>query len=270
MSNIAYSYCELPTFIRKPIWRILHRIISSKDAAKEIVFMNYGYAYGNGSGGAVQLKECDEEDRYCLQLYDLVGGREEHLTGKNVLEIGCGRGGGASYLTRYFSPSAYLGVDISKNVIDFCKRVHRNDKLQFQRGEAEDVPVQDSSVDSIVNVESSRCYRNKNAFFAEVSRVLKPGGTLLFADMRQPHEIDELEEQFASNSLEIKEKEDITPGVVRALEKDHSRRISMIQRLTPFYLRRAVPDFAGVKESKRYNSFASGSMLYLRYLVQKR
>jgi ubiquinone/menaquinone biosynthesis C-methylase UbiE len=271
MSNIAYSYCELPTFIRKPIWRALHAIITSKDAAKEIVFMNYGYAYVNSEipESGPELKERDEEDRYCLQLYDIVGGREEHITGKKVLEVGCGRGGGASYLSRYFSPDEYVGIDISKKVIDFCERVHSDDKLHFRQGEAEDVPVQDSSVDAVINVESSRCYRDRNTFFAEVGRVLKPGGTLLFADMRQPHEMSELEEQFDSNGLSIEEKEDITAGVIRALEKDHSRRVAMMKRLTPFYLRRAVPDFVGVKDSKRYNSFADGSMLYVRYVLRK-
>ena len=269
MSNVSYLYCELPAFIRKPIWKILHTIIISKDVGKEVVFMNYGYAYNGDTSSPPRLHARDEGDRYCIQLYDLVGGKPEDITGKQVFEVGCGRGGGASYLTRYFGPSAYLGMDISHNVVSFCKKCHTVDNLSFMRGEAEHLPLEDGSVDTVVNVESSRCYRDKDRFFAEVNRVLKPEGTLLFADMREPREVELLEEHIRSNGFEITEKEDITAGVVRALDEDHNRRIEVMTRLTPWFLRRAVPDFAGVVDSRRYTSFAEGSMLYLRYRAEK-
>jgi ubiquinone/menaquinone biosynthesis C-methylase UbiE len=269
MSNVSYLYCELPGFIRKPIWKILHTIITSKDVGKEVVFMNYGYAYDGGAASPPKLHARDEGDRYCIQLYDLVGGKPADITGKRVLEVGCGRGGGASYLTRYFEPESYRGVDISHNVVGFCKKCHTVDNLSFLRGEAEDLPIDDESVDTVVNVESSRCYRDKDRFFREVNRVLKPRGTLLFADMREPREVELLEEHLRKNGFTITEKEDITSGVVRALGEDHTRRIEMMSRLTPWFLRRAVPDFAGVVDSKRYTSFVDGSMLYLRYRAEK-
>ncbi len=231
--------------------------------------MNYGYAYNRESMDKLEIEEGDKENRYCIQLYDRVGGRKMLLENKKVLEVGCGRGGGASYLTRYFNPKFYIGVDISKNVIHFCERVHESENLTFIQGEAEDIPIKDETVDTVINIESSRCYRDKDMFLREVNRVLKPEGNLLFADMREPDAIAELENQFKKNGFKIVEKEDITGGVIRALEKDHSRRVSMIERLTPFILRRAVPDFAGVKDSNRYNSFVDGTMLYLRYLVKK-
>jgi hypothetical protein len=87
--------------------------------------------------------------------------------------------------------------------------------------------------------------------------------------MREPHEVDLLEEQFSTNGLSVTEKENITAGVVRALDEDHNRRIEVMTRLTPWFLRRAVPDFAGVVNSNRYTSFTDGSMLYLRYRAEK-
>ena len=62
--------------------------------------MNYGYDAPNLS---LKLENADEVERYPIQLYHHVASQSE-LKDKIVLEVGSGRGGGASYIARYLNP----------------------------------------------------------------------------------------------------------------------------------------------------------------------
>jgi ubiquinone/menaquinone biosynthesis C-methylase UbiE len=46
------------------------------------------------------------------------------------------------------------------------------------------MPFPDASFDAVINVESSHCYPSMGRFLSEVHRVLRPRGSLLFADLR--------------------------------------------------------------------------------------
>src|SRR5437016_14665802 len=80
------------------------------------------------------------------------------LKGLDVLEVGCGRGGGASYIMRYLKPKSMTGVDIAEKAIAFCKRYHTVEGLSFRYGDAESLPFDNNTFDVIVNIESSQCY----------------------------------------------------------------------------------------------------------------
>jgi ubiquinone/menaquinone biosynthesis C-methylase UbiE len=181
MAKFVVNYCEFPAFIRRPMWRIWHNMLNHYDDESSVQFMNYGYAELNGEE-ALKLKKADEKNRYCIQLYNHVV-KEVNLKNKKVLEIGSGRGGGADYISRYYKPLKYIGVDISIKVIDFCKEFYSSPGLSFTIGKAENIPFDESSFDAVVNVESARCYSNLNTFFREVHRVLSKEGHFLFADM---------------------------------------------------------------------------------------
>ena len=78
-----------PTFNR--YWyRLNSRYFSNDDT----VFMNWGYEEDPPMG--LQLAESDEPHRYSIQLYHRTATQVD-LTGKKVLEVSCGHGGGASY-----------------------------------------------------------------------------------------------------------------------------------------------------------------------------
>ena len=87
-------------------------------------FMNYGYADLDGTVAMPRLDARDEQERYCIQLYHYaVAGVE--LDDKDVVEVSCGRGGGAAYIKRYLKPRSVTGIDLSARQIEFCRRVHR-------------------------------------------------------------------------------------------------------------------------------------------------
>lgn len=267
MRKIVEKYCEAPSFIRKPMWKIWHNLISKVDKNNDVTFMNYGYSSLNGEI-PLHLEEKDEINRVCINLYHKVASQID-LTGKHVLEVGSGRGGGASYIKRYLKPETYTAVDISKNVIEFCTKVHQVPGLTFKKGIAEDLEFEDQKFDAVINVESARCYADINAFFSEVNRVLVPKGHFLFADMIKDGESDIVEGELTESGFEILERKNITANVVKALDQDHERRDNLINSLIPKAMRGGFLEFAGAKGTQRYNSFATGEMQYWVYMLQK-
>jgi len=75
--------------------------------------------------------------------------------------------------------------------------------LEFRTGDASNLPVENESVDLVVNVESSHCYPDFTAFIREVERVLKPGGHFMYTDFLPAEEQSKLEENLNSQSLSI-------------------------------------------------------------------
>ena len=86
--------------LRRFLNRIFYQYLASLDATGKVKLMNYGYASANGK---IPLQSQDEPDRYSLQLYHHVASAI-NLAGLDVLEVGSGRGGGASYIMRLSQP----------------------------------------------------------------------------------------------------------------------------------------------------------------------
>ncbi|OBK79195.1 phthiotriol/phenolphthiotriol dimycocerosates methyltransferase [Mycobacterium sp. 1274761.0] len=214
----------------------LHRSVDD-----DVLFMNW--CYEEDPPMEIPLSDGDELDRYAIQLYHAVVDGTD-LTGKQVLEVGCGRGGGASYLTRTYHPHRYIGLDISHGGIEFCRRRHHVDGLEFVQGDAMDLPFADESFDVVINIESSHCYPNLGRFLYEVRRVLVPGGVFLYADVRRRFECtlwdDELRSRFSVVSCR-----EINAEVLAGMELNSGRwelaADEMLPRMIRRWGRRGVP-----------------------------
>lgn len=250
------------------MWKIWHNLIIKFDKNKDALFMNYGYQSLNGDP-KLELEENDEINRYCIQLYDFVVNKVE-IKDKDVLEVGSGRGGGASYISRYYKPKTYTAIDISPGVIKFCNKHHTVDGLKFVTGVAEAPPFAAGSFDVVVNVESARCYRSMKKFFEEAHRVLKTDGHFCFADMVKAGEYESIKEQLLNSGFELIEEQEIGANVVKALDRDHEHRQSAIAKNIPGFLQKSFQEFAGTKGTGRYDSFASGKMQYWRLVSRKK
>lgn len=203
--------------------KLSYEVMSDLNQDRTMTFINLGYA-GLEAPHITELTQDDESNRYAIQLYDFLF-KFANVNGKDVLEVGCGRGGGASFLYKKYQPKSYLGVDFAQAHIAFCNRVHARDGLRFEVGRAESLAVPDCSMDIIVNVESSHCYTSPGLFFKEVHRILKPGGMFLFVDIRGEgvagsyQTVSMLEDQFkALEDMHLVDKTNITRNVMRALE----------------------------------------------------
>lgn len=268
MKKLVEHYCDLPQSVRPALWHIWHAVLNRLDAGYSKVFLNYGYASSNGEFDDLALQQRDESDRYGIQLY-------QHLTqgsaleNTSVLEVGCGRGGGASFLTRYRQPKEYIGLDISERLVGYCNRFHRAPGLTFVRGSAAHLPFAAGRFDAVVNVESARCYGNIGAFFQEAHRVLRPGGLFFFADMIKNKEVDSIHALLQKPGFAIVRQKDIRENVVLALHQDASARKQVIDERVPAWLRSAFYEFAGVEGSNRFRAFLQNTMQYRSYVLQK-
>lgn len=238
-------------------------MLKSEDSA----FLNYGYVPLDSNTTGLKLDPDDEVYRFSIQLYSRVAGAWD-LRGKDVLEIGCGRGGGASFIARYLHPASLTGVDLSARAVRYCRRSHRIERLTFLRGEAEHLPLPSNSFDAVVNVESSHCYPSFERFLGEVARLLRPNGVFLFADFRPREEVARVREQLKER-FTIVEEEVITANVTRALELDSDRRNLVIKKRAPRFLHSGAQLIAGVNGSPMSDAFASGVRQYVRFVLQK-
>ncbi|MFT4843669.1 MAG: SAM-dependent methyltransferase [Planctomycetota bacterium] len=182
-----------------------------------------------------------------------------------------GRGGGARYLAHTHRPSKVVGVDFSKSAVELCRKSHRDvANLEFVTGDAEDLPLDDASCDVVINVESSHCYGNVDKFFAEVMRVLRPGGHFACADFRSLADMKQLEATLASlPGCKLIESVDITERVVAALVSDDVRKRRLIEEIVTPRLRHIFGEFAGLSGGQMFTSLQERETVYYRFLLQK-
>ena len=126
LTRIFVSLCRFAP-IKRVLWKQWYEFLARSYRKSDWTFMNYGYAPVVKSH-ALALDASDEPDRYCIQLYHFVASSID-LKGIQVLEVGSGRGGGASYIKRYLGPAAVTGVDFSANAVEFCRQQHQVDGL---------------------------------------------------------------------------------------------------------------------------------------------
>lgn len=253
--------------LQKVNTKVWYQLLSLK-AQDNLTFMNYGYTPEHSDSNSVQLESADECNRDTIQLYHRVAAAVD-LRGKDVLEVGSGRGGGAAFIQKYLHPRSMTGVDFCSRAIAFCKRRHVMQGLSFKRGDAEELPFPAESFDAVVNLESCHCYRSVDRYLAEVVRVLRSGGHLLFADVGPKLYIDAVGKQLERSGLLIVEREDITSDVIRALELNSSRHSASIEQEVPFGLRTMFRNFAGIKGTPVFDAIRTGEWTYVRYVLRK-
>jgi ubiquinone/menaquinone biosynthesis C-methylase UbiE len=191
------------------------------------------------------------------------------LGGRAVLEVSCGHGGGASYLTRTLRPSRYTGLDLNPTGIRFCQQRHRVEGLSFVRGDAEDLPFPDDNFDAVVNVEASHCYPDFPRFLAQVARVLRRGGHFLYADFRFNDGLATWERALASARLKMRAARAINPEVLRGMDLNSRRSLELLARHLPGFMHPLGRDFAGVQGSRIYAGLQTGQISYRSYCFVK-
>ena len=176
--------------------------------ASAFSFMNYGF------GPLIpELDQSADPERYCLQLYRHLLG-DAQLAGRRVVEVSCGRGGGAAHLAHVYRPAEYIGIDISEQNVGLAsRRFDRMPNLRFMVGNAEALPLEDASCDALVNVEASHLYDDPARFFREAFRVLKPGATFFHADLAWKDK--DPAAMIGAAGFTLQSVEDITRNVLR-------------------------------------------------------
>ena len=227
--------------------------------------MNYGYSKDNQK---IEIDEKDEKDRYSIQLYHLVTTVAD-ISGKDILEIGCGRGGGLSYINRHFMPNSAIGIDLNKKAIVFCVKKYSDEKIKFFQGDSQKLNFEDNAFDVVINIESSHRYSKVDLFISEVYRVLKPGGVFLFADFGDMEDLKKLNMNFKNMNFKRKKHEVITENVLEALKLSTPNREELVRKLLPKFLKNLGRNFAATEGTTTYNKFLTREFEYVFYALMK-
>lgn len=239
-------------------------------------FMNFGYEFTDPLKRPKLLRE-DEEDRANIQMYDHLA-VQVPLQGKNVVEIGSGRGGGCDYLARYFAPRSVIGIDLSENAVTFCNSRYRVPALRFMSGDALSLPLAEHSADVVFNVESSHCYDSLEKFASEVKRVLSAGGFALLSDLRPAPEMPVLISTFEAAGFRVSG-HDITANVVAALDQRSRSHLQVVENFAKSDTLRSkwrasmgdlgsLEDFLVGAGSSAYNLLCSRELVYWSFVME--
>ncbi len=250
---------------REKLFRAWYWYVSKIDKNAEILFMNYGY---NDNSQNVPIDKHHEHNRYPIQLYHHLA-CEAEIANKDIVEIGSGRGGGLSYITRTFKPATAKGIDLNRTAIQFCNRHYKTDGLKFIQGDAQSLTLEEKSCDVVINVESSHRYPNFPAFVGEVTRILRPNGYFLFTDFRYDYEMEDLKKELEKSGLSVQRERIINKEVVEALNLDDARRRRLVKKMAPRFLHRIAFNFAGAIGSETYNHFHTHKYVYFSYILRK-
>jgi len=255
----------LPGRIGDRMWRWWYQRLAKAKAWGEFGFMNYGYIDDHPP----HLSSEDEPDRLFIQLYHM-NIRDVELDEKQVLEVGSGRGGGAHWIARTYTPGSLVALDYSAAAVKLCSRMYgRQENLSFIEGNAMKLPFEENSFDVVYNVESSHCYSDMDAFIDEAYRVLKPGGYFAWTDFRDAKTIQQIQKSFSSSDFEVIKDTNITKEVLAALDEISDDKQARIEKGTGRIIRRSFETFAGVRGTPVYDAFTKGELGYYRYLLKK-
>ena len=102
------------------------------------------------------------------------------VSGLDVLELGCGTAYFAARLARL--GACVVGLDVTPAQLETARRCQREFGLEFPliEASAEAVPLPDASFDLVVSEYGASIWCDPELWVAEASRLLRPGGTLVF------------------------------------------------------------------------------------------
>ncbi|MCK4775775.1 MAG: methyltransferase domain-containing protein [Candidatus Krumholzibacteria bacterium] len=103
-----------------------------------------------------------------------------------VLDVGCGLGGTARHLAGLYRCNV-VGIDLTEEYISVGNRltelVGLSDRVKLRQASALEIPYEDERFDIVWTEHVQMNIADKNLFYSEIARVLKPGGRLLFHDI---------------------------------------------------------------------------------------
>jgi ubiquinone/menaquinone biosynthesis C-methylase UbiE len=102
-----------------------------------------------------------------------------------IIDIGCGFG--RLFPAYQNHAENYILLDYAKNLLKEAQENIKTNNVSFIQGDFYKMPVEDSSVDLAISIRTLHHVTDTPAFFAEVHRILKPGGYFIFEIPNKKH-----------------------------------------------------------------------------------
>jgi len=119
-----------------------------------------------------------------------VARRAVAMTGRGeAVGLGCGPGQLAIELARLAPGLHVTGIDLSDEMLtqgqENACRAGVAERVSFRRGDAQQIPFPDASLDLVVSTLSLHHWSDPVVVLNEIARVLRPGGSFLVFDLRR-------------------------------------------------------------------------------------
>jgi SAM-dependent methyltransferase len=229
-------------------------------------FLNYGYVPDqNPHYAQVSLPDHFLNKNSVRLALELLG--DCSLTGRRILDVGCGRGGTVSVIHRFFAPDRVTGIDLSSKAIAFCHANHKYARVSFLEADAERLPFQAEAFEIVTNLESSHSYPDIARFYSDVFRVLTHGGYFLYADLLETHRWTKSRGILGALGFTVERDRDITTNVLLSCDEiARSRTGAFGHEEAPVQ----VAEFLAVPGSEVYEDMRKRSCTYRILKLKKR
>jgi arsenite methyltransferase len=115
--------------------------------------------------------------------------------GETVLDLGCGAGTDLLIAAQMTGPTGRaIGVDMTPSMLERARtgtEAMGLTNVELHESLIESLPLEPESVDVVISNGVIDLVPDKDAVFAEIDRVLRPGGRLQIADVFVRHEVSE-------------------------------------------------------------------------------
>ena len=240
------------------VYNSLNDQLNAAPFAAHIRFCTFGYlADASPQYSQVRLPQRLLNRHTITLVLEVIGDCD--LTGCEVLDVGCGRGGTISVIAEYFRAKRIVGIDLSASAIGFCRRNYHYEHVSFQEGDAEELPFEDNSFDVITNVESSHSYPVITNFYRGVARTLRAGGYFLYTDLFPLHLWDQNLRSLQEIGFSIEMNRDITKNVLLSCDETAA---SKLAAYNPENDRQFMGNFLGTPDSQIYEGMRQGALAY--------
>jgi ubiquinone/menaquinone biosynthesis C-methylase UbiE len=125
--------------------------------------------------------------------------------GKEVIDVGCGTGI-LSFIALEKGASKMSCVDISKLMLEKCRgksitKGYIDDLISFHEGDAERLPFSDATFDVVLLNMVLGVVPNQQATITELTRILRPGGTIALSAHGPAHYMEAIEASVKSMNM---------------------------------------------------------------------